>query len=61
MSHFDAPYPPVEIYQVAGAEPAATVQPAAGTLRVYGGPESLLTLAGENLLGSLRDPPGAAQ
>jgi arabinofuranan 3-O-arabinosyltransferase len=41
----------VEIYQVAGAEPAATVQPAAGTLRVYGGPESLLTLAGENLLG----------
>jgi arabinofuranan 3-O-arabinosyltransferase len=51
VSHFDAPYPPVEIYHVAGAEPAATVQPAAGTLRVYGGPESLLTLAGENLLG----------
>ena len=25
VSHFDAPYPPVEIYQVAGAEPAATV------------------------------------
>ncbi len=51
VSHFDAPYPPVEIYQVTGAEPVATVQPAAGTLRVYGGPESLLTLAGENLLG----------
>jgi arabinofuranan 3-O-arabinosyltransferase len=51
VSSFDAPYPPVEIYQVAGAEPVATVQPAAGTLRVYGGPESLLTLAGENLLG----------
>ena len=51
VSHFDAPYPPVEIYQVAGAAPVATVQPAAGTLRVYGGPESLLTLAGENLLG----------
>jgi arabinofuranan 3-O-arabinosyltransferase len=51
VSHFDAPYPPVEIYQVAGAEPVATVQPAAGTLRVYGGPESLLTLGNENLLG----------
>ena len=52
VSHFDAPYPPVEIYQVAGAEPVATVQPAAGTLRVYGGPESLITLGSENLLGS---------
>jgi arabinofuranan 3-O-arabinosyltransferase len=51
VSHFDAPYPPVEIYEVAGADAVATVQPAAGTLRVYGGPESLLTLAGENLLG----------
>jgi len=51
VSHFDAPYPPVEVYQVAGAEPVATVQPAAGTLRVYGGPESLLTLGNENLLG----------
>jgi arabinofuranan 3-O-arabinosyltransferase len=56
VSHFDAPYPPVEIYQVAGAEPVATVQPAAGTLRVYGGPESLLTLGDENLLGR----PGSA-
>jgi arabinofuranan 3-O-arabinosyltransferase len=67
VSHFDAPYPPVEIYQVAGAEPVATVQPAAGTLRVYGGPESLLTLAGENLLGPsgtrpvLLDDDGAGQ
>jgi arabinofuranan 3-O-arabinosyltransferase len=41
----------VQIYQVAGAQPVATVQPAAGTLRVYGGPEALLTLAGEGLLG----------
>ncbi|HEY2307414.1 MAG TPA: alpha-(1-_3)-arabinofuranosyltransferase family protein [Streptosporangiaceae bacterium] len=48
---FDPPYPPVQIYQVAGAQPVATVQPAAGTLRVYGGPEALLTLAGEGLLG----------
>ncbi len=29
VSNFDSPYPPVEIYQVAGAEPVATVQPAA--------------------------------
>jgi arabinofuranan 3-O-arabinosyltransferase len=52
VSNFDAPYPPVEIYQVAGATPVATVQPAAGTLRVYGGPEAELTLADEGLLGS---------
>jgi arabinofuranan 3-O-arabinosyltransferase len=51
-TNFDPPYPAVEIYQVAGALPVATVQPAAGTLRVYGGPEALLTLASENLLGS---------
>ena len=51
-TNFDPPYPAVEIYQVAGALPVATVQPAAGTLRVYGGPEALLTLAGQNLLGS---------
>ncbi len=50
-TNFDTPFPPVEIYQVAGAAPVATVQPAADTLRVYGGPESLLTLADEGLLG----------
>jgi arabinofuranan 3-O-arabinosyltransferase len=50
-TNFDAPYPPVEIYRVASATPVATVQPAAGTLRVYGGPEALLTLADEGLLG----------
>jgi arabinofuranan 3-O-arabinosyltransferase len=63
VSNFDSPYPPVEIYQVSEAEPVATVQPAAGTLRVYGAPESLLTLASEGLLGSRpvllnRDGPG---
>jgi arabinofuranan 3-O-arabinosyltransferase len=50
-TNFDPPYPAVEIYQVAGALPVATVQPAAGTMRVYGGPEALLTLAAQNLLG----------
>jgi arabinofuranan 3-O-arabinosyltransferase len=49
-TNLDPPYPAVEIYQVAGAEPVATVQPAAGTLRVYGAPESMLTLADEGLL-----------
>ena len=49
-TNFDPPYLPVQIYQVRGAEPVATVQPAAGTLRVYGGPEALLTLADEGLL-----------
>jgi len=50
VTNFDAPYPAVQIYQVAGAQPIATVQAAADTLRVYGAPESLLTLAGDGLL-----------
>ncbi len=49
-TNFDPPYPAVQIYQVAGASPVATVQPAVGTLRVYGAPESLLTLADAGLL-----------
>jgi arabinofuranan 3-O-arabinosyltransferase len=49
-TNFDPPFPAVQIYQVAGAQPVATVLPAAGTLRVYGGPESLLTLADAGLL-----------
>src|SRR5262249_57593562 len=52
VTDLDPGYPAVVIYRVAGAEPVATVQPAAGALRVYGGPESLLTLADEGLLGS---------
>jgi arabinofuranan 3-O-arabinosyltransferase len=51
---FDAPYPPVEIYRVNGAMAVATVVPAAGTIRVYGAPESLLTLADQ---GVLKDQP----
>ena len=51
VTKFLAPYPAVEIFQVAGAQPEATVSPAAGALRVYGGPESLLTLADAGLLG----------
>ncbi len=51
VSGVDALYPPVEIYRVGGAEPVVTAQPVAGTLRVYGGPEALLTLASDGLLG----------
>ncbi|HEV2373189.1 MAG TPA: alpha-(1-_3)-arabinofuranosyltransferase family protein [Streptosporangiaceae bacterium] len=49
-TNFDPPFPAVEVYQVAGAEPVATVQPAEATVRVYGGPEALLTLASEGLV-----------
>ena len=63
-TNLDPPYPAVEIYQVAGAQPVVAVQPAAGTLRVYGAPESLLTLADEGLLAGrpvLLDGDGAGQ
>jgi arabinofuranan 3-O-arabinosyltransferase len=46
---FDPPGAAVGIYQVAGASPVVTTAPAATALRVYGGPEALLTLAGEGL------------
>jgi arabinofuranan 3-O-arabinosyltransferase len=51
VSGFDSRYPAVQVYQVAGAQAAAVVQPAADTLRVYGAPESMTTLANEDLLG----------
>jgi len=50
ISDFDTSYPPVEIYQVLGAQPAAIVQPASSVMRVYGGPEALLSLADSGLL-----------
>jgi len=49
-SSFDTRYPPVEIYQVDGAQPVAVVQPRAGTLRVFGGPDALLPLADQGVL-----------
>jgi arabinofuranan 3-O-arabinosyltransferase len=51
VSSFRARYRAVQVYQVAGAQAPAVVQPAAGTLRVYGAPEAEITLAGEGLLG----------
>ena len=50
MSSFDPPFPPVQIYQVRGAAPAASVVPASTALRVYGAPEATLPLADEGLL-----------
>ena len=50
VTDLDPPYPAVVIYRVADAAPVVSVQPAAGTLRVFGAPESLLTLADEGLL-----------
>jgi arabinofuranan 3-O-arabinosyltransferase len=46
----DTGYPPVQIYQVSGAQPAAEVVGAGQTMRVYGGPEALLELASAGLL-----------
>jgi arabinofuranan 3-O-arabinosyltransferase len=50
VSGFDSRYRAVQVYRVDGAQAAAVVQPAAGTLRVYGAPESMITLANEGLL-----------
>jgi arabinofuranan 3-O-arabinosyltransferase len=50
ISSFDPPYPPVEIYEVESADPVATVQPVADTIRVFGAPESVLALADDKVL-----------
>jgi len=50
ISSLDAPYPPVQIYRVDGADPIAIVQPTADTMRVFGAPEALLALANDNVL-----------
>jgi len=50
VSSFDTPYQPVEIYRVQDVQPLASVFPADQAIRIYGGPEALLTLADERLL-----------
>ena len=47
---FDPLYRPLLVYQVSGAQDVATVLPTDQTLRVYGAPETLLTLADAGLL-----------
>jgi len=49
---FDQPYPPVQIYQVAGAGPIVSLADAGSALHLYGAPEALLTLADAGRLGS---------
>jgi arabinofuranan 3-O-arabinosyltransferase len=51
ITDFHTKYRAVQIYQVSGAQPLAAVQSAAATVRVYGAPEALITLASEKLLG----------
>ena len=50
VSSVNPPFPPVQIYQVRGTAPAASVVPASSALRVYGAPEATLPLADEGLL-----------
>ncbi|QFG24067.1 DUF3367 domain-containing protein [Actinomadura sp. WMMB 499] len=45
VSALDQLYPALEVYEVAGAAPVATLAGAADPVRVLGGPESLLTMA----------------
>ncbi|MEU4535449.1 alpha-(1-_3)-arabinofuranosyltransferase family protein [Streptosporangium sp. NPDC023825] len=60
----DQPYTSLEIYEVAGARPVVGTVAAKRPLRVSGGPEALLTMAEEGVLGDdrpviLGDDPGA--
>jgi len=47
---FDPFYRPLLLYQVTGAQGITTILPTSQALRVYGAPETLLTLADEGLL-----------
>jgi arabinofuranan 3-O-arabinosyltransferase len=47
----DQPYPPVEIYEVAGADGVVSLTGADQALRLYGSPEAMLTMADNGLLG----------
>ncbi|WP_433700015.1 alpha-(1-_3)-arabinofuranosyltransferase [Nocardiopsis sp. CA-288880] len=62
---FDQPYPALTVYEVGEAAPTVGTVPSDGTLRVTGGPESVLHLAEQGLLTDdrpvlLGDDPGAA-
>ena len=46
----DQPYPPVEVFEVAGAEGVVGMTGVDQALRVYGSPEAMLTLADNGLL-----------
>ncbi|MBR8743796.1 alpha-(1-_3)-arabinofuranosyltransferase [Nocardiopsis sp. MG754419] len=62
---FDQPYPSLTVYEVEDAAPTVGTVPSADTLRVTGGPESVLHLAEQGLVDDdrpilLGDDPGAA-
>src|SRR5262249_42305506 len=46
----DQPYPPVEIYEVDGAAGVVSTVEAGQSLRLYGSPEAVLTMADNGLL-----------
>jgi arabinofuranan 3-O-arabinosyltransferase len=50
VSNVYAPYPPVQIYRVDRAQAVASVVPQAGTIRVFGAPESVLDLGDAGVL-----------
>ncbi|MBO2448319.1 DUF3367 domain-containing protein [Actinomadura barringtoniae] len=50
VSAVDQKYPPLEVYEVEGADDVASLSDATNPLRVYGGPESLLTMADDKAL-----------
>ncbi len=58
VSNVYAPYPPVQIYRVDRVQAVASVVPQAGTIRVFGAPESVLDLGDA---GVLQGRPGLAQ
>jgi arabinofuranan 3-O-arabinosyltransferase len=67
VSTIDQPYAPVEIYEVAGADPVVSMAEADQALRLYGSPDALLDLADGGLLNGRPvlfggdDPPGGGR
>ncbi len=51
MNAVDQPYPPLEVYEVAGADGVVSMTGMDQALRVYGSPEAMLTMADNGLLG----------
>jgi arabinofuranan 3-O-arabinosyltransferase len=50
VSMFDQRYAPLEVYEVGNADDVVSLADAGGALRVYGSPETLLTMADDGLL-----------
>jgi arabinofuranan 3-O-arabinosyltransferase len=50
VNTIDQPYPPVEVFQVAGADSVVSMTGVDQALRLYGSPEAMLTMADNGLL-----------